>query len=55
MLRTGAATVTGNPEFYQYASIGGAPNMRGFKRDRFWGKTAFWNTHDLRFISNIKT
>lgn len=55
VFRTGAATVTGKPEFYQYASIGGAPNMRGFKRDRFWGKTVFWNTHDLRFISNVKT
>ncbi len=55
VFRTGAATVTGKPEFYQYASIGGAPNMRGFKRDRFWGKTVFWNTHDLRFISNIKS
>lgn len=55
VFRTGAATVTGKPEFYQYISIGGAPNMRGFKRDRFWGKTVFWNTHDLRFISNVKT
>ena len=55
VFRTGAATVTGKPEFYQYASIGGAPDMRGFKRERFWGKTVFWNTHDLRFISNVKS
>jgi len=55
VLRTGATTVTGKPEFYQYASIGGAPDMRGFKRERFWGKTVFWNTHDLRFISNVKS
>lgn len=55
VLRTGAATVTGNPEFYQYNSIGGGPNLRGFKRDRFWGKTTFWNTHDLRFIAPVKT
>jgi hypothetical protein len=55
VLRTGAATVAGKPEFYQYASIGGAPDMRGFKRERFWGKTVFWNTHDLRFISNVKS
>ncbi len=55
VLRTGAATVTGNPEFYQYNSIGGAPNLRGFKRDRFWGKTTFWNMHDLRFIAPVKS
>jgi len=53
-LRAGATTITGNPEFFQYASIGG-PTLRGFTRDRFWGKTAFYNTNDLRFISNIHT
>lgn len=55
VFRTGAATVTGNPEFYQYNSIGGGPNLRGFKRDRFWGKTTFWNMHDIRFIAPVKT
>ncbi len=55
VLRAGAATVSGKPEFYQYNSIGGAPNLRGFRRDRYWGKTAFWNMNDLRFISNIKS
>ena len=54
VLRTGAATVSGNPEFYQYASIGG-PTLRGFRRERFWGKTAFYNTNDLRFITKIHT
>ncbi len=51
-IRTGAQTVTGNPEFYQLASIGGTL-LRGFKRDRFWGKTAVYNTNDLRFISPV--
>ncbi len=54
VLRTGASTVTGTPQFYQYASIGDL-TLRGFRRDRFWGKTAFYNMNDLRFISNIKT
>jgi hypothetical protein len=54
LLRTGAAVVKGAPEFYQYAPIGG-PTLRGFRRDRFRGKTAFYNTNDLRFISNVKT
>ncbi|HYK44623.1 MAG TPA: hypothetical protein VEV83_05620 [Parafilimonas sp.] len=55
-LRTqaGAITVTGHPEFYQYASIGGQ-TLRGFRRDRFWGKTAFYNTNEVRFISNVKS
>ncbi len=55
VLRTGGGTVTGKPEFYQLLSIGGSPNLRGSVRNRYWGKTVFWNTNDLRFISNIKT
>ena len=53
-IRGGAATVTGNPEFYQYTSIGGIL-LRGFKRDRFWGKSSVWNTNDLRFISPVRS
>jgi hypothetical protein len=53
-VNTGAATVTGTPEFYQYASIGG-PLLRGVRRDRYWGKTAFYNQNDLRFITNART
>lgn len=53
-IRAGAETVSGNPEFYQYASIGGTL-LRGVVRDRFWGKTAFYNTNDLRFISPVHT
>ncbi len=53
-IRAGAETVTGNPEFYQYPSIGG-PILRGFVLDRFRGKTAVYNTNDLRFISPIHT
>lgn len=55
VLRAGAATTTGNPELYQYNTIGGAVNLRGYRRDRFWGKSAYWNMNDLRFISNIKS
>jgi hypothetical protein len=53
-LRTGAETVTGKPEFYQYASIGGGQNLRGFRGNRFWGKTAFYNSNELRYISDVK-
>ncbi|MEO8712542.1 MAG: hypothetical protein ABI405_10485, partial [Parafilimonas sp.] len=53
-IRAGASTVTGNPEFYQYPSIGGV-FLRGVVYDRFRGKTAFYNTNDLRFISPVHT
>ena len=51
----GIESVTGHPQFYQYADIGGGMNLRGFRRQRFYGKTAFYNSNELRFISNVKT
>ena len=54
-IKAGGATITGTPNFYQYVSIGGAANLRGFDRDRFWGKSSFYNNNELRFITNIRT
>lgn len=54
-LRAGGATVAGEPEFYQYSSIGGSQTVRAFRRDRFWGKHAFYNSNELRFINKVKT
>ncbi|MDQ6762912.1 MAG: hypothetical protein M3015_09845, partial [Bacteroidota bacterium] len=42
-------------EFYQYPEIGGGMDLRGFQRQRFYGKTAFWNSNELRFITNLRT
>ncbi len=50
-----------NYEFYQSASLGGTgemANFRGFRRDRFIGRTAFFHNTDLRwklFTSQNKT
>ena len=41
-----------NFEFYQAATLGGIgpnSNFRGFRRDRFSGRTAFWQNIDLRW------
>lgn len=54
-IKAGGATVTGKPDFYQYVSIGGAKNLRGFDRDRFWGKTSFYNDNELRFITDVRS
>ncbi len=53
--RFGLTAIAGKPEFYQYASIGGGQNLRGFDRDRFWGKTVLYNTNDLRWITDFKS
>ena len=51
----GIQTVDGKPEFYQYPSIGGGQDLRGFQRQRFYGKTAFYNSNEFRFISKVRT
>ncbi len=50
---------TSDYEFYQAAVLGGnglQPNLRGFRRDRFSGQTAFYQNVDLRLkLFNVKT
>ena len=54
-LKTGAATITGTPLFYQYPSIGETFNLRGFRRERFSGKSTFYNNTELRFITKVRS
>ena len=53
-VRAGGATVTGNPEFYQLANLGGGSTLRGYFRQRFHGRTIFYNGNDLRWIFNTR-
>jgi outer membrane protein assembly factor BamA len=39
---------------YEHAIIGGPETLRGYRMDRFWGKTAFYNNNELRFITNLR-
>lgn len=49
-IRPAAATVTGNPEFYQHVSIGGSNTLRGYSRDRFWGTSSFYSDNELQYL-----
>lgn len=51
-LKTGVATLTGNPDFYQYNVIGGN-TLRGYHRWRFYGKTAFYGQNELRWTRAV--
>jgi hypothetical protein len=48
-VESGAATVLGEPEFYQLNSIGGS-TLRGYRRSRFWGETIFHNNNELQYL-----
>lgn len=54
-IKTGAATVAGTPMFYQYPSIGESFNLRGFRRERFSGKSTFYNNTELRYIKKVRS
>jgi hypothetical protein len=41
-------------EFYQAASIGGIDGLRGFRNQRFTGKTSYYQNTDIRFSLNEK-
>ncbi|WP_207514700.1 ShlB/FhaC/HecB family hemolysin secretion/activation protein [Longitalea luteola] len=47
--------VLGTGQAYQHAIIGGPRTIRGYRRERFWGQTAVYNSNELRFITNFRT
>lgn len=53
--RVGGASLSGEPELYQYNSIGGSQTLRGYRRDRFWGKTAFYNSNELQWLFDVRS
>jgi len=55
-LRAGAATnLSDDYEFFQANYLGGTSNLRGFSKDRFAGKSSFYNSAELRFrVSTLK-
>lgn len=49
-VRAGGAFIDGKPEFYQLNRLGGNENLRGFRRQRFWGERSFYNNNELRVL-----
>jgi hypothetical protein len=48
--RIGASQVLGDPEFYQLSILGGRETLRGFRRQRFYGRTAAFMNNELRWL-----
>lgn len=53
-VKNGAATVIGEPEFYQLNNIGGSL-LRGYRSQRFWGETVFYNNNELHYLFNVRS
>ena len=52
--RAGGATLLGDADFYHLNKLGGYVNLRGYDRERFSGKTIFYNNNELRWATNTK-
>ena len=51
----GGSTLSGTTELYQYNRLGGRQTLRGYERDRFHGKSTFYNQNELRYITDIRS
>lgn len=57
----GGSTMVGSDKLlnsarvYEHAVVGGARTLRGYRMERFWGKTAFYNNNELRFITKLRS
>ncbi|MCU7548236.1 outer membrane protein assembly factor [Chitinophagaceae bacterium LB-8] len=54
-VRAGGATLNGKAEFYQLNRLGGNENLRGHLRERFYGKTTFYNDNELRWLIKVRS
>jgi outer membrane translocation and assembly module TamA len=55
-LRVGAAHNIGTFDIPQASYLSGVDNLRGYRRDRFGGRTIFYNNAELRFrIADFST
>ena len=52
--RAGGATISGNPEFYQLNRLGSDENLRGYRKQRFYGRHSFYNNNELRLIFDAR-
>ncbi|MFD2433019.1 ShlB/FhaC/HecB family hemolysin secretion/activation protein [Mesonia maritima] len=53
---SGKTLIGDNYEFYHAATLGGNNSLRGFRNERFNGKTSFYQSTDLRVgITQFKT
>ena len=53
-MRAGGGTLFGNPDFYHLNRMGGNMQVRGYARERFYGKSMVFSNTEIRWITNTK-
>lgn len=47
--------ILSSAQLYQHAVIGGGRSLRGYRMQRFWGQTSYYNQNELRFITDFRS
>jgi outer membrane translocation and assembly module TamA len=53
-LRAGGGTLNGTADYYHMNTLGGNENLRGYERERFFGKTTFFNNNEIRWVTGTR-
>ena len=53
-MRAGGGTLFGKPDFYHLNRLGGNVQLRGYQRERFYGKSMAYSNNEIRWITNTK-
>jgi hypothetical protein len=53
-MRAGGGTLFGKPDFYHLNRLGGNVQLRGYQRERFYGKSIAFSNNEIRWITNTK-
>ncbi|MEP7375441.1 MAG: BamA/TamA family outer membrane protein [Chitinophagaceae bacterium] len=53
-MRAGGGTLFGNPDFYHLNKLGGNTELRGYDRERFYGKSVFYTNTEIRWLTNTR-
>ncbi len=53
-IRGGGGTLNGEADYYHLNILGGNENFRGYPRERFYGKSVFYNNNEIRWVTNTR-
>lgn len=53
-MRAGGSTLFGDPDFYHLNRVGGNAELRGYERERFYGKSGFYTNTEIRWLTNTR-
>jgi len=53
-VRTGGGILIGDPDFYHLNRLGGNVELRGYERERFYGKHVFYTNTELRWFTDTR-